>query len=154
MAITRGKFKYQMLQFYFLFPSYFKILLIDKIYNVNIGFELHQILCGMRWSKNKYFHFKSIPPIHFITVLQIWPSKPVNLWQDVGSRKPCHPNRTSSDSLSSYFLMLEGCEESRKWDIRCGGRGCGVWGIDKKKKNPMTVEQSLSARRCVFMCVI
>lgn len=60
-----------MLQFYFSFLSYFKILLIDKIYNVNIGFELHQILCGMRWSKNKYFHFKSIPPIHFITVLQI-----------------------------------------------------------------------------------
>lgn len=90
VPIMKGKDKYQILKFHFLSPSYLKIPLVDKIYIVNIGFKLHQMLCGMRWSENKYSPLKVMAPS---TVLQSCESGRVSQsvsWQDVGSSKPSH----------------------------------------------------------------
>lgn len=155
MPITRGKFKYQLLQLCFLFSSSYKILCIDKIHHVSIGFELHQVLCGMRWSKNKYFHFKFIPPIHSITVfarLTEW----TGLFVTRCRVKQATPPRSHRLRLCLLLLLKSG------WLLRIQKVGYKMWGAEdlvfegwiKKKPNDCWAVTICQTLRCVFTCYI
>lgn len=101
-ASNKKEIKIADIKFYCLLSSHFKRLLVDKLNMVNIGFKLHQVLCGMRWSKNKYFHFKFIPPHSLHYSLARW----TEYTHPSLTRCPVKQAKPSQSHRLSFWLVL------------------------------------------------